>query len=101
MSVFFQKEESPSETPPILLDTFKDGAFRLAIEHSIPVAPITFHDNRYRLSYNFFSTMASPGKMRVKIHKTIPTGLLEMEDRRQLKINTRELILYELENPSL
>jgi 1-acyl-sn-glycerol-3-phosphate acyltransferase len=30
----------------ILLDTFKDGAFRLAIEHQIPIVPISFADNK-------------------------------------------------------
>ncbi|MBW2937197.1 1-acyl-sn-glycerol-3-phosphate acyltransferase [Aureisphaera sp. CAU 1614] len=83
----------------ILLDEFKDGAFRLAIEHKIPIAPMTFHDNKKRFSYTFFS--GSPGKMRVKIHKIIPTGILEMEDKRMLRMQTRELILNELNNPTV
>ena len=83
----------------ILLDEFKDGAFRLAIEHKIPIAPMTFHDNKKRFSYTFFS--GSPGKMRVKIHKIIPTGILEMEDKRMLRIQTREIILKELNNPTV
>ncbi|TYA66265.1 lysophospholipid acyltransferase family protein, partial [Seonamhaeicola marinus] len=29
----------------IVLDTFKDGAFRLAINHQIPIVPLTFADN--------------------------------------------------------
>jgi 1-acyl-sn-glycerol-3-phosphate acyltransferase len=28
------------------LDSFKDGAFRLAIEHQIPIVPITLADNK-------------------------------------------------------
>lgn len=55
----------------IMLDEFKDGAFRLAIEHQIPIVPITFADNKKRLSYTFFS--GSPGLMRVKIHRFIET----------------------------
>lgn len=39
----------------IILDEFKDGAFRLAIEHKIPIVPMTFYDNKRRLSYTFFS----------------------------------------------
>lgn len=81
------------------LDTFKDGAFRLAIEHRIPIAPMTFHDNKKRFSYTFFS--GTPGRMRVMIHPVIPTKILEMEDKRTLKLETRELILNELQNPSL
>lgn len=83
----------------MVLDTFKDGAFRLAIEHNIPIAPMTFHDNKKRFSFTLLS--GGPGRMRVKIHNVIPTKLLEMEDRRMLKLQTREIILNELQNPSL
>lgn len=78
---------------------FKDGAFRLAIEHQIPIVPITFHDNKKRFSYKFFS--GSPGKMRAKIHPIIPTRDKTQADKRQLKQETFEVILEELRNPSL
>ncbi|RDK88563.1 lysophospholipid acyltransferase family protein [Marinirhabdus gelatinilytica] len=83
----------------VLLDIFKDGAFRLAIEHKIPIAPMTFHDNKKRFSYTFFS--GGPGKMRVKVHKTIPTGILELEDKRMLNNQVRNVILKELESPTI
>lgn len=83
----------------IILDEFKDGAFRLAIEHKIPIASMTFHDNKKRFSYTFFS--GSPGRMRVKKHAIIPTGILEMEDKRMLRLQTREIILNELTNPTI
>src|SRR5690606_22932372 len=60
------------------LDAFKDGAFRLAIHHQIPIVPITFADNKKRFSYTFFS--GSPGRMRVKIHEFLPTEGLEVKD---------------------
>lgn len=81
----------------ILLDEFKDGAFRLAIEHKIPIAPITFYDNKKRFAYNFGSQSVSPGRMRVKAHKIIDTSVLLMKDRKMLKLKTREIILNELE----
>lgn len=87
----------PSEE--IILDEFKDGAFRLAIEHKIPIAPMTFHDNKKRFSYTFFS--GGPGRMRVKIHDIIPTAILEMEDKRMLKLQTHEIILNELKQPTV
>ncbi|NND63758.1 MAG: 1-acyl-sn-glycerol-3-phosphate acyltransferase [Flavobacteriaceae bacterium] len=87
------------EDESIVLDEFKDGAFRLAIEHRIPIAPMTFHDNKKRFSYTFFS--GSPGVMRVKVHEIIPTGILELEDKKMLKDQTREIIFNELQNPSL
>jgi len=78
----------------IVLDEFKDGAFRLAIEHQIPIAPMTFLDNKRLFSYTFFS--GGPGKMRVKIHNLIPTTNYTLNDKKELKTLTREIILTEL-----
>ena len=99
LSVCIFPEGGVPDDLEVLLDNFKDGAFRLAIEHNIPIAPMTFHDNKKRFSYEFFS--GSPGKMRVKIHEVIPTGILGMEDKRMLRMQTRDIILKELQNPSL
>ena len=82
----------PDET--VLLDEFKDGAFRLAVDHHLPIVPITFADNKERFSYTFFS--GSPGKMRVKILKFIETKELKSEDRKKLKEETRTVILNQL-----
>jgi len=78
----------------ILLDEFKDGAFRLAINHQIPVVPITFYDNKKRFSYTFFS--GGPGKMRAKIHHFLPTNGLKSTDTKALNEKTRTLIWEEL-----
>jgi 1-acyl-sn-glycerol-3-phosphate acyltransferase len=81
----------------IVLDTFKDGAFRLAIEHQIPIVPITFADNKERMSYTFFS--GSPGIMRVKIHPLIPTlgkTIENKKDIKEIKEATRVLIYNQL-----
>lgn len=78
----------------IILDEFKDGAFRLAINHQIPIVPITFADNKKRFSYTFFS--GSPGKMRSKIHHFISTEGLTTVETKQLNNQTRSLILNQL-----
>ncbi|MGB1269016.1 MAG: lysophospholipid acyltransferase family protein [Flavobacteriaceae bacterium] len=78
-----------------LLCEFKNGAFRLAIEHQIPIVPMTFADNLKRLPYDFFAG-GSPGKMRVTIHKPIETTELSFSDRNKLKNDTRNLIYQEL-----
>lgn len=83
----------------IVLDTFKDGAFRLAIDHRIPIVPMTFHDNKKRFSYTFFS--GSPGKMRVKGHRFVSTYNVPKEDKRNIKDKVRHIILEELENPTI
>ena len=79
----------------ILLDEFKDGAFRLAINHNIPIVPITFADNKKRFSYTFFS--GGPGQMRVKIHKFIETENLEIVDTRPLNNQTKKIFSNQLE----
>jgi len=78
----------------IVLDTFKDGAFRLAINHQIPIVPMTFLDNKKRFSYTFFS--GSPGKMRVKIHPFIETKGLTIQDTKTVNVKAKELIYKEL-----
>lgn len=79
----------------ILLDEFKDGAFRIAIEHQLTIVPITFYDNKKRFSYTFFS--GSPGKMRAKIHPPIETIGKTMDDKLNLKQQVRDIILTELQ----
>ena len=99
LSVCIFPEGGVPEDLSLVLDTFKDGAFRLAIEHQIPIAPMTFHDNKKRFSYSFLS--ASPGKMRVKVHETLPTKILSMEDRRMLNHTTHKIIKDELTQPTV
>ncbi|HEX9600194.1 MAG TPA: lysophospholipid acyltransferase family protein [Mariniflexile sp.] len=79
----------------IVLDEFKDGAFRLAINHHIPVVPITFADNKKRLSYTFFS--GGPGKMRVKIHEFLLTDNLKVGDTKALNREAWNIILKQLQ----
>lgn len=82
----------------LVLDTFKDGAFRLAIEHQIPIVPMVFYDNKKRFSYNFFS--GSPGKMRVKVLPFIETKDLKLDDRKALKLQAHTMIKEELLAPT-
>ena len=79
----------------ILLDEFKDGAFRLAIEHQIPIVPITFGDNKKRMSYTFFS--GSPGLMRAKVHHFFPTLGKKPEDKKEISEQVRTVILQQLQ----
>ena len=80
----------------IILDTFKDGAFRLAADHHLPIVPLVFPDNKKRLSYTFYS--GSPGLMRAKVLPVVetitPSG--EPIDRKELREKVRDLIYNEL-----
>jgi 1-acyl-sn-glycerol-3-phosphate acyltransferase len=78
----------------ILLDQFKDGAFKMAIAHKIPVVPITFYDNKRRFSFTFFS--GGPGQCRAKVHKFISTQDLKEAKKAQLRNEVRNLILHDL-----
>ena len=83
----------PNDTS-IVLDSFKDGAFRLAIAHQIPIVPMTFYDNKKRFSYNFFS--GSPGQMRVKVHRFVHTENKTLLAKREINNEVRSVILNEL-----
>jgi len=83
----------PEET--VLLDEFKDGAFRMAIAHTIPVVPITFYDNKKRFSFTFLS--GGPGKIRAKVHQFFETGILAEHNKPELRQWVREEILKALE----
>jgi 1-acyl-sn-glycerol-3-phosphate acyltransferase len=78
----------------VLLDTFKDGAFRLALEHQLPIVPLTFADNKKRFSYTFFS--GNPGLMRVKIHTFVTTLGRTSEDRKQIREEVHQIIHKQL-----
>ncbi|OOG73296.1 1-acyl-sn-glycerol-3-phosphate acyltransferase [Flavobacterium sp. A45] len=80
----------------IFLDHFKDGAFRLAVEHHLPIVPLVFPDNKKRLSYTFYS--GSPGLMRVKILPLVETVSDKGEplDRKEVREHVRNLIYDEL-----
>ncbi len=78
----------------IVLDEFKDGAFKMAIAHKIPVVPVTFYDNKKRFPFTFFS--GEPGRIRAKVHQFFDTGILAEDDKSTLREEVREVILNDL-----
>ena len=98
LSVCIFPEGGVPETD-VLLDEFKDGAFRMAIEHQIPVAPMTFHDNKRRFSYDFET--CGPGIMRAKLHELISTEGYTLEDKMRLREQARSIIETELLHPTV
>lgn len=79
----------------IVLDDFKDGAFKMAIAHRIPVVPMTFYDNKDRLSFQFFS--GSPGPTRVRVHSFFNTTGLHQRQITELREAVRSCILKQLQ----
>ena len=80
----------------IVLDQFMDGAFRLAINHEIPIAPLVFLDNKKRFSYTFFS--GGPGILRVKKLRFLSTVGLTINDTASLNEKARQMVLEALHN---
>ena len=76
------------------LDTFKDGAFRLAINHKIPVVPLVFLDAKKRFFYTFFS--GGPGRMRILKLVPMDTAAMTLKDLPALKEDSHQLILQHL-----
>lgn len=71
---------------------FKTGAFRLAIEHGVPVVPVTIADNWKRLYSGGLEKGGTPGRMRIHIHRPIDTERLKEEDIDQLKSDVYSII---------
>jgi 1-acyl-sn-glycerol-3-phosphate acyltransferase len=94
LSICIFPEGGVPDDESVILDTFKDGAFRLAIEHEIPIVPITFADNKKRFSYTFLS--GRPGLMRVKIHSHVETLGKKGVDRKVIREEVREIIYSQL-----
>ena len=98
LSICIFPEGGVPDDTSVVLDTFKDGAFRLAIAHQIPVVPIGFLDNKKRFSYEFFS--GSPGIMRAVVLPFIQTKAMDVKDTEFLKNKARTEILSILTNPN-
>lgn len=94
LSICIFPEGLVPEDESVILADFKDGAFRLAIEHQIPIVPMTFYDNKKRFSYTFFS--GSPGIMRAKVHEFIPTAGFTVDDKKAIRDKAWDVIYKEL-----
>lgn len=78
LSICIFPEGGVPEDTEILLDSFKDGAFKMAIAHQIPLVPVSFFDCKRRFPFAFFE--GSPGVLRAEVHPFIVTkGLTEQE----------------------
>ncbi|MGB5237529.1 MAG: lysophospholipid acyltransferase family protein [Flavobacteriaceae bacterium] len=78
----------------VVLDDFKDGAFKMAIAHNIPVVPMTFCDNKRRFPFTFYA--GGPGPLRVKIHRFFNTEKLHEREKSELRKIVRNVIINEL-----
>ena len=84
------------DDPDITLDRFKDGPFKLAINHSLAIMPIRLRDNKQRFPYKL--TGGQPGRLRAFVHEPITAKGMELnlKNKRSLSQQTREAILSRL-----
>jgi len=94
VSICIFPEGKVPDDESVVLDEFKNGAFGLAIEHQIPIVPISFYDCKKRFSYTFFS--GGPGVLRARVHKFVETKSLKLSDRLQLKKELHEFLYQDL-----
>ena len=81
-------------TEEVVLATFKNGAFSLAIEHQIPIVPQVYYDCKRFFSWDFFK--GRPGVFRVRQHPFIETKGLGEGDLENLKESVFSLIQTDL-----
>ena len=96
LSVCIFPEGGVPEDTGIILDSFKDGAFKMAIAHQIPIVPITFFDCKRRFPFNFFEGF--PGPLRVRVHTFILTTALKAEDVSKTRQDVHALLLNSLKS---
>jgi 1-acyl-sn-glycerol-3-phosphate acyltransferase len=96
LSICIFPEGGVPEDTGIILDAFKDGAFKMAIAHQIPIVPITFFDCKRRFPFEFFEGV--PGPLRVRVHSFIQTTGLKAEDVSHTRQQVHELLLNSLKS---
>jgi len=82
-----------------ILHPFKAGAFKMALEHGLPILPVVFYDNKKRLPYDIFK--GSPGKLRVKFLPVVETDQTKQMDWKELRDKVYALMYNELAQQKL
>ncbi|MGB0269005.1 MAG: 1-acyl-sn-glycerol-3-phosphate acyltransferase [Bacteroidia bacterium] len=96
--IIFPEGRIPKDTPKVKYP-LKLGAFKLAIEKQLPVVPVSILDNYKRL--DSYTWSASPGKMRMKVHKPIETKGLSIDDSKELAEKVYSIINQDLQNAGI
>jgi len=98
--VIFPEGLIGNDYPPVL-HPFKIGPFRLAIEHNIPILPVTIADN-WKLLWDDGSRFGSkPGTSRVYVHEPIETAAMNIQEADELRDHVYSLINAKLNGTAL
>ena len=80
----------------VLLQEFKRGAFKIAIDNQLPIIPIIFYD--LKLKHPWYPKFGSIGRLRVKVLDKINVDNLSENDIPSLTKKAFNIIKGELEN---
>ena len=80
----------------VLLQEFKRGAFKIAIENKLPIVPLVFFD--LKLKHPWYPKFGALGKLRVKVLDKISVENLKEDDISALTKKAFDLIKNELKN---
>ncbi len=83
ISIVIFPEGGVPDDKNIVLAPFKAGAFRMAVEHGLPILPLILYDDKKRLPYDFFE--GSPGRLRVEFLPVVETTNLGEDDWKDLR----------------
>ncbi|MGG5507420.1 MULTISPECIES: lysophospholipid acyltransferase family protein [unclassified Myroides] len=90
LSICIFPEGGVPDDRTIILDPFKDGAFRLAIDHQIPIVPLAMGYLKYYFPFQW--GIGKPGKVPVAILQPISTTDATQDDKKEIKHRAFQLI---------
>lgn len=96
-SIVIFPEGKIEETYPPVLQAFKNGPFKLAIENKIPILPVVIHD-LWRLLWDEGVQGSRPGRCFIEILEPIETSQLGTEEADQLKDHVHSLFKRHLKS---
>jgi 1-acyl-sn-glycerol-3-phosphate acyltransferase len=101
MHVVIFPEGMIAEAYPPVLNPFKMGPFKLAIEQKIAILPVTIQDNWKLLWDDGTKLGSSPGVSKVIVHAPLETTELTLTDAEELRNKVFHLINHHLNNNNL
>lgn len=81
----------------VVMDRFKTGAFRMASQHQMDIAPLLFYDCKRRFSWSYFK--GGPGPLRVLQLSSVSAE--EMGQLEDVPNHFREMLVEELRSEKL
>lgn len=89
--IIFPEGKIADDYPPVL-QPFKNGPFRLAIEHKVPILPVS-SANVWKICWDDGKKYGTrPGICKYKVHQPIETAGLSPDDADALRDKVYELI---------